>query len=118
MGRLRLLELNSLLKAKEFVAELRLHPTIPSCAGHRCAEREDHMKMCRGPCADPEATERGLRRNNPANTLTLDFWLPGLSGNIQYIFVVEVTSCVVCWFGIPNKQMHHLRAKYKGDKKR
>ena len=47
MGKLRLLELNSLLKARELMAELRLHPTIPSCAAHRCTEREDHVKMCR-----------------------------------------------------------------------
>ena len=47
MGKLRLLELNNLLKARELMAELRLHPTIPSCAVHRCTEREDHVKMCR-----------------------------------------------------------------------
>lgn len=64
--------------------------------------REDEVKTHRED-SYLQAKNRGLRRHNPDNTVTLDFWTPRLK---KLISVVYITRSMVPYFGSSSKLIH------------
>lgn len=58
---------------------------VLKCRGHWDTQRKGHVKTL-GDDRHPQVKGRGLRRNQPGNTLILDFWPPELGENKVLLF--------------------------------